>query len=100
MLYQIQTLLRSSELWFPQALGDQLYAAVAPSCSPSGTFLQPFVDSGISVLHKKLYHFSAIISLHKEKLRIFWKERRMLHIQINTLRSSQKVIIRKAKQPM
>lgn len=55
-----------------------MYATAAPSCSPSGTFLQYSVDSGISVLHKKLFHFSAIIALHKEKPGIFWKERRML----------------------
>lgn len=78
VFYQIQTLLGSSELWFPQPLGNQLHSTAALSCSPSGTFLQSSVDSGISVLHKKLFYFSAIISLHKEKLGIFWKERRIL----------------------
>lgn len=73
----IQTLLGSSELLAPQPLGNQLYATVTPMRSPSGAFLQSSVDLGISVLHEKHFHFSVILSFHKEKLGI-WKERRML----------------------
>lgn len=76
--YQIQTLFGSSEMLTAQPLGNQLYATVTPSSSPSGPFLQSSVNLGISELQKKHFHFSVIISLHKEKLGIIWKERRML----------------------
>lgn len=42
VFYQIQMLLGSSDLWFPQPLGNQLYASVAPSCKSFRYFSQPF----------------------------------------------------------